>query len=406
MEVNLLTHQAAALKSEHKYTALISGIGAGKTWTGVHWVIKRSQSHPKSLGFIGANTFGQLRNSTLAAVFGELTRLSIPFSYNQSSGILEVMGKRWLCKSMDNFDVLRGIEVGEIWLDECAYMKEEGFKVIMGRLRDNRGSLTMFLTSTPKGYNWCYHYLHPEGDNKLKDSISIKAHSSANKFLPDGYLESLESQFDSKLLAQELSGDFINVSTGVIYYAFSREVNVGETKLDPRFPIWVGMDFNPHKMSAVIGQVIGGVLYIIDEIFDTSPGSNTEKVSRELIRRYGERLTIVPDSTGKKATSNASKSDIQILRDYGFTLKLANNPFRVDRYAAVNSSLSKQKVVIGKHLRHLPKDLESVSYKEGTDKPDVSDPNHGHMSDAFGYLVFRTVNPIIKSDTKVTIHKR
>jgi len=406
MEVNLLSHQAAALKSEKKYTALISGIGAGKTWTGVHWVIKRSKSHPKSLGFIGANTFGQLRNSTLAAVFNELTRLSIPFSYNQSSGILEVMGKKWLCKSMDNFDVLRGIEVGEIWLDECAYMKEEAFKVIMGRLRDNRGSLTMFLTSTPKGYNWCYHYLHPEGDNILNDSIAIRAHSSANKFLPDGYIDSLESQFDSKLLAQELSGDFINVSTGVIYYAFDRNINVKDLKHNPNYPIWVGMDFNPHKMSAVIGQVIDNVLYVFDEIFDTTIGSNTEKICKELIMRYGNNLTIVPDSTGKKATSNASRSDIQILKDYNFNVKALTNPFRVDRYASVNGAFSKEKVVIGSKLKHLPKDLESVSYKEGTDKPDVSDPNHGHMTDAFGYLVYRTVNPLINRNSKITTYQR
>ena len=409
IQVQLLPHQKKTLQSPKKAIALTSGVGGGKTWTGVHWVIQKSVTHKKSLGFIGANTYSQLKNSTLAAVFDELMRLSIEFSYNQSSGILEINGKKWLCKSMDNFNVLRGIEVGEIWLDECAYMKEEAYDVIKGRLRDKNGSLTMLLTSTPKGYNWFYHHFHPDGDKyNSKSNILIKATSHDNIFLPDGYLDDLSEQYDEKLLAQELGGEFLNVSSGLIYYAFSEDNNVKKLQKHPNYPIYVGMDFNPHRMAAVIGQVVGNSLFIFDEIFDTSPGANTEKVCKEIIMRYGNpsTITIVPDSTGKKATSNANRSDIQIIKDMGFKLKVASNPFRVDRYAAVNGTLSKQRLTLDSGCKNIIKGLKSDSYKQDSDKPDTTDPQAGHMTDALGYLVYRTINPLTGNRQQISTYKR
>jgi len=392
--VELLPHQAIALTSDHKYTAITSGVGGGKTWTGVHWVVRMSKEYPKSLGFIGANTFSQLRNSTLAAVFNELMRLEIPFSYNQSSGILEILGKKWLCKSMDNFDVLRGIEVGEIWLDECAYMKEEAFQVISGRLRDRYGALKVLLTSTPKGFNWFFHYMHKDGDCPLPNSKLIRATSMDNSFLPEGYIDSLKSQYDSKLIEQELAGEFINVRTGVIYHGFDKQLHTMECSLPPRFPVYAGMDFNPNRMAVVVGYIKLDTLFVIDEIFDTTPGSNTESVCRKLIAKYGNEVTIVPDSTGIKSTSNSNRSDHQIIRDLGLKIKSATNPFRVDRYNAVNLSFEKGRVFINPKCKNLIRDLEQVSYKDGSDKPDDSDKNLTHMSDALGYLIYRTVNPL------------
>jgi len=168
------------------------------------------------------------------------------------------------------------------------------------------------------------------------------------------------------------------------------------------------MDFNPHKMAAVIGQIIGDSLFVFDEIFDTSSGANTEKVCKEIIMRYGHpsTITIVPDSTGKKATSNANRSDIQIIKDMGFKLKVASNPFRVDRYAAVNGTLSKKRLILDPRCKNTIKGLKSDSYKQDSDKPDTTDPQAGHMTDALGYLVYRTINPLTGNRQQISTYKR
>lgn len=407
---NLLSYQFDTLEllDKYKFVLLLGGIGSGKSHTGGPWTMKKYKDSPNSLGLITANTYGQLQKATLASLFKNYVDWGIPFTYNQQKSLLTVnYRKQFLCLGLDNFDNHRGIEVGEWWADEVAYNKEEAFEVMCGRLRDKRGNLDALFTTTPKGFNWLFHYFHPDGDKHNPDLYHyVKAKSRFNHHLPDGYIDSLLTQYDEKLIQQELEGEFVNVTSGRIYYSFDADINVAPVQKTPHYPIWVGMDFNPHKMSAVIGQVIEGRLNIIDEIFDTTVGSNTEKICKELIMRHGSKLTIVPDSTGGKATSNASRSDIQILKDYGFNLKVINNPFRVDRYASVNGALSKQKVIIDTKCKALIKDLEGVSYKEGTDKPDDSDKMLTHMSDAFGYLVYRTVNPLINKPTKISTFQR
>lgn len=188
-------------------------------------------------------------------------------------------------------------------------------------------------------------------------------------------------------------GEFTESEDGLIYYAFSREKHVKECEWDRRFPLWAGVDFNVSPMTSTIGQIINGVLYIIDEFHLMN--SNTEALCVAMKKKYGNNINVVPDSTGRNRSTNANLSDIQILKQHGFTLKIAPNPYRVDRYAAVNASLEKSKVVLSPKAKYTIKDLESVSYKEGSDQPDTSQSHLlTHCSDNLGYLIFRTINPL------------
>lgn len=386
MDIELLDHQWDALHSESKNTLLLSGIGGGKTWTGCHWTIKRCLSNKKSLGFIGANTYGQLRNSTLAALFSELQRLNISFSYNQSSGILEYLGKKWLCKSMDNPDVLRGIEVGEIWLDEAAFMSREAWHIISGRLRDKKGSLTTFLTSSPNGFNWLYDYFHPSGELHSNDYKLIKASSYANKFLPDGYLDALSEQYDEKLLQQELMGEFISITQGQVYYAFNYDKNVKEFNKPDMITEFIGMDFNVDPFCSTVGFLANNKLYIWDEFYLRN--SDTYKMSYEIRKRGYGGATVIPDSTAKNRKTSGS-SDMQILKDEGFTVEWSRNPFVKDRVNRVNNLLDKGRIVIHPRCKKLINDLEQVSWKEGKNELDGSNLELTHVSDALGYMAYR-----------------
>ena len=50
--------------------------------------------------------------------------------------------------------------------------------------------------------------------------------------------------------------------------------------------------------------------------------------------------------------------------------------------------------------------MESIFYKEGTDQPDTTDPMAGHIADAATYLIYRTVNPLLKHGTSIKSYKR
>jgi len=404
MQVRLLDHQFDAIDTYHKFTLLSGGIGSGKTHTGAGWILSKCDTSPDSLGLITANTYGQLQKATLAAVFRLFSDWGIPYNYNKNTSILTVGDqKEFLCLGLDSYDNHRGIEVGEWWGDEVAYNKREAFEVMAGRLRDRRGKLDVLFTTTLKGYNWVYEYFHPNGEKHDPNIYRwVRAKSTDNPFLPDGYIDTLKQQYDDKLIKQELEGEFVNVQAGNIYYAFDRDKNIQDVKIDWEFPIWIGCDFNVNPMTAVVGQVINNQLRIVDEFY--LKHSNTEALSSEIIARYGRNVTVVPDSTGRKSTTNASISDIQILKKY-FTVKVANNPFRIDRYAAVNGAFARGRVVISPNCQYTIKDLESVVYKEGTNKPDDSDKMLTHISDALGYLIYRTINPL-KGQGKVKQIKR
>ena len=386
MELEFLDHQYKFLTSKKKYTALIAGIGAGKTYCGSAWVLDQVLAYPNALGGIFANSYKQLLNSTLSGLFNFLDDVGMKFEYNQQKSILNVNGSRILCMSTENYNILRGVELGFAWPDEAGYSDEEFWKVLVGRMRDKRGSLKIRVTSTPCGFNWMYDYF--SGDKKTDNHELIQASTKDNPFLPESYVHDLyQNSYDSKLIDQELEGLFVNVQSGRIYYAFNREKNIQNVERRD-YPIIVGMDFNLNPMTAVIAQIYDDKVHVIDEVWLSN--SNTEEMAKYLLEKFG-KVQIVCDSTGKKQTTNAThgQSDIKILKDYGHNVLPSRNPFRIDRYNSVNSLLDKNKILINNKASKLIRDLEQVSYKDGTNLPETnSNSELTHPSDALGYLCF------------------
>lgn len=392
MEISLLRHQWSFLRSQSKFLLLLGGVGSGKTWSGAHYILSTSQAYPDALGGVFANTHKQLLNSTLAAAFAEFEKIGISYRYNQNRGILNIEGTTLICSSLENFDALRGLEIGYGWMDECAYSRREAFEMLMGRLRDKNGPLQLRLTTTPKGYNWLYDYFY--GDKKTDEMEVISANSRDNIHLPEGYVDSLMTQYDSKLIRQEIEGEFVNTAAGKIYYAFDRTKNLKPLTKDPNIPFTIGTDFNINPMTSVICQVTSDKIYVVDEIWLTD--SNTHELAEHLKQKGYQNCKLIPDSTGSALkSSSAGLSDHHILKQAGFHIPPVRNPFRIDRYNTVNNLLEKGRLCIDPKCKRLINDLERVSYKEGTNLPDTVDKTLTHISDALGY-VCNFAFPIVK----------
>jgi PBSX family phage terminase large subunit len=389
MDIDLdLTHaQYEYLANEDKFCLFSGGIGSGKTFIGAYYVLKQIAENPRAKGFIGANTYKQLHNSTLSALFRELEQLDIPYIYKQNKGELLIGDTEILCMSLENYQMIRGIEIGWFWLDEVRDTKEDAFRVLMGRLRDPRSeTYEGRLTSSPSGFNWLYDFF--VGDKKTPEYHLVQASSMDNPFLPEGYVDTLKASYDEKVYQQEVLGQFINIAQGRVYYGFDRQVHVKPIELNNRFSIYIGMDFNVNPMTASVCQYIDGNMHVIDEIYMMS--SNTNEMAEEIKRRYGCNVQIIPDATGRAIkTSAAGLSDHEILRRAGLVVCNTSNPFRMDRYNAVNNLFEKGRVLIDPKCVKLTRDLEQLSYKEGSTNPDVgNDKTLGHISDAFSYAVW------------------
>ena len=121
--------------------------------------------------------------------------------------------------------------------------------------------------------------------------------------------------------------------------------------------------------------------------------SNTEEVCQEIKNRYpGAKIMVYPDPSCKARKSSAGgKTDLSILQNAGFVVRVRNNhtPVR-DRINAVNAKLKNAQDQIGLTVdykaKHVINSLERLVYKEGTNVVD-KDTGYDHMADAVGYLI-------------------
>jgi len=123
-----------------------------------------------------------------------------------------------------------------------------------------------------------------------------------------------------------------------------------------------------------------------------------------LNERYaGHKLTIYPDASGNsRKTVNASESDISLLKQAGFIVKVnQTNPRVKDRILSVNSALTNGKMWVND--RKCPS-VVSCLEQQAYDKNGEPDKAGGfdHQNDATGYpIVFEM--PVIKPATPIGI---
>ena len=422
--------QYAFLRAREKFVGLFGGIGSGKSHVGCFWALMKALRNPGCLGLIGANSYRQLKDATLRTFEMLLQAYGIGYRFNRSTDVSFRLdnGAEVLCRSMDNYHLLRGIELGWFYLDELRDTRREAWQVLKGRLRSQEvDALEGRVTSSPNGFDWIYEEFvvkpsEPATAEDYQTHRALFARTQDNKHLPPEYAAALRGSYDPVLAAQELDGRFVNVTAGQVYYAFSRAEQVAlEAELLPGEPIVWSLDFNVTPMTAVIAQFEpggaadgggrrGGVR-VVDEIWlmHSNTPAMCEAFENWLVRHgLAERqgrgalacrvpVLIYGDASGA-ARSTAGTSDYAIIRDWFPAAALEvgpANPPRRDRYNAVNAALRDarggSRLRIHPRCRHLVEDLERLCYQHASPEPDLSHPLRGHISDALGYFVARVM---------------
>ncbi len=378
--ISLSRPQMDFLGIKEKFGLYRGGIGSGKTHAGAAWAIKTALEYPRALGLITAPTYKQLNDATLPTLFRILESVGIPYGYiGGSKAELRIGDTRIHCRSVKNYEDLRGPEYGWNYSDEAALYKWEAIQVIMGRLRDPHGPLQMRFTTTPRGFNWMHKFFE-EGKDESKRTVVGR--SSDNKHLPEGYIETIEAQYDEKFLAQERDGEYINIFAGQVYYGFNRDVHVQEfdKTIFDRTTRRVGCDFNVNPITAVQGWTYGNKVFIGDEIWKQD--SNTYELADLMYEKWkSDRITIHPDSTGNGRKTSAVKTDHKILKDKGFRLKIKTNPEVKDRVNCINGLFAHNRIIIHPDCKKLITDLEQFTHAN-------TDDMLSHSSDCLGYLAW------------------
>jgi hypothetical protein len=418
-------YQLDVLQSKKFLTFIGAGVGAGKTDVGSLWTVMRcKESTSGVIGMIAANTYPQLFDATLRNAFKNFDRFGIahrPIELPKSHSpfTLELWnGERWveiLCRSMERYENLSGVELGWAWMDEVWQTQREAYDLITARVRDIRIDLQRILLTTTLDdpASWMYEEFVDKFDGE-RMLVRYATTLENERNLRPGYVEDMKRTYSDRLFQRMVMAKWVTLSSGQVYYNFSRAAHVSdEAEFEPQLPILWAHDFNigdGKPMSSCLCQIKKGPgvqldskgkpvirpeLHVFDElILETAD-------TQDAIREFGGRewaaqakagIRIYGDASGKARDTRSKKTDYAILREAGYgdqRVPDQNPPIR-DRHNAVNSLLKNAagdiRVKIHSRCKALAKGLETVKLKTGAQYLEV-ETREQHVTTAFGYLV-------------------
>ena len=405
-KLKLLNHQYEFINSSAPFPALVGGYGCGKTesllYRAMNLIFKNGPLFKKYNA--GVYTIGiyeptfDLVTLILYPRFEELLSLfNIEYTLNKTEKIisLPLLNAKIILRTMENPEKIVGYETSDAIIDELDTLKEENaenvFNKILARNRKSKpdGAFNSIgVTTTPEGFKFVYKtWQLTKNPDKY---VIIKGKTKDNIFLPEDYIQNLMEKYPANKLKAYLEGEFVNLNGNTVYDTFNREDNNFEYIVNKNDVLHIGMDFNVGKMSAVISVIKGKQMFVFDEIFGVL---DTPAMIREINRRYsGYRIYIYPDASGSSRKSvDASKSDLNLLREHFIVKARSKNPGVKNRVMSVQTMFLNMKgernlFINIKKCKNLVDNLEQQVYDANGD-PDKSS-GQDHMLDALGYCVY------------------
>jgi hypothetical protein len=390
-----------------------AGYGAGKTRA---LCAKAVMLAAANQGFIGAvmEPTGPLIRDIWQNDFEQfLEAYDIPYTFRASplpEYMLHLPGgdTKILCRSFENWSRIIGLNLAWVLADEIdtvtPSIANKAFPKILGRLRS--GNVRQFgAASTPEGFRFMFQTFASDEAKLREDRKLIKMRSYDNPHLPPDFVERLRANYDPSLLKSYLEGEFCNLTTGCVYDRFDRSKHVFSELPDiSRESLRVGIDFNVGNTNAVIGIRIGDRAVVIDEVVGAQ---DTDALAQEIRRRYPDhKIYGYPDASGGNRSTNATRTDIQILESYGISNQSpqANPPIK-DRVNNVQALLENGKgqnrLQIWHGCKKLIECLELQCWDEKTQLPDKTS-GFDHVNDCLGYWLHRDFSMLHKNAGRST----
>jgi len=395
MRVELTGPQYEFVTATERFPALVAGFGAGKTHAAVTRALALKLQYPSQSVAYYLPTYDLVTTIAFPRFLETLEAWGLPHKQNKNDKMIHVeKAGSFIFRTMDAPERIIGYEVADSLVDELDTLPEDkarnAWNKIISRNRQKKpdGSLnTVGVATTPEGFRFVY-------DRWVRNAVPgyriIRASTLSNSAnLPDGYIDSLRGTYPSSLLSAYLDGEFVNLVAGSVYPAFDREHNASRERIQPGEPLHIGMDFNVGRMSAVVHVLRGDDPHAVTEHTGLL---DTPAMAAFLSNRYeGHKVIVYPDASGSsRKSNNASESDLAVLRQAGFSVRVnPSNPRVKDRVLAVNKMIHSDGV---RRYRVNPEgcpDLVESLEKQAYDKHGEPDKAGGldHVVDAAGYFV-------------------
>lgn len=410
LTLHLLPHQIALMEDTHsKILGITAGFGSGKTFIVARKTLQLASLNPGTDLIICEPNFPLLVQILIPELHTALREFGLDYTYKATESTFFVRFEtvneegervmttnRLICKSLENYDRLIGINASAVILDEFDTAKSElayaAFLKLLGRLR--AGNVRqLIIVSTPEGFRAMYKIFVTEKRGRL-----IKAKTTDNIFLPDDFIQTMRDIYPDNLVESYINGEFVNLKATTVFNHFDRNKNTHRYIVtDADQDIYLGGDFNAGGCVTLSAVLTGeDYLYVFAEMLE----EDTFATKQRLENKYrGKHLYGAFDASGGSKSTNASRSDLDILSDAGVVFIMGEkNPHIMDSILSVNSGFKRKEIFIDPiGCPQLIQALEQLSYDEVTGKPEkFSGPGTiDDYTDAFRYLVW-AVKPVTK----------
>lgn len=402
--------QAAFLGMHCKFPAFVAGFGTGKSEVMCNSALLDSlEGGASSLIAMYEPTYDLVRLILAPRMEEKLQEWGVRYKYNKSDNIIYTSNRQlgdFVLRTLDNPARIVGYESFRAKVDELDTLKTEhaaeAWNKIIAR---NRQIPDTYVATSPKPVNTVSVFTTPEGFRFVHDRWvvnrkpgydMIQASTLSNPFLPEDYVESLRATYPGQLIEAYIDGEFVNLTSGTVYYAYKRQRNSSRETIQQGETLYIGQDFNVGKMASTVYVQRGRVWHAVAELKEMFDTPDVIRAIQDRWQSKGHHIVIYPDASGKnRKSNNASTSDIAQLQQAKFEVRAKpSNPAVKDRVAGMNKALESGMVMVNEQAcPDTARCLEQQAYdKNGEpDKGGGSD----HQNDATTYPIAYEM-PVVK----------
>jgi len=393
--------QGRFLASNQRFRAFVTGYGGGKTWVGCMAQCINAWRNPgRNQGYF-APTYPQIRDIYYPSMEEVCYHMGLHADIKESNKEVHLYsGKQYrgtvICRSMERPHTIIGFRIAHALIDELDVMPIDKARIawrkILARMRYPDADNTVDVTTTPEGFRFTHEQFvkAPLNEPERRGRYALIQGSTYDneKNLPADYIPSLVEAYPKELIAAYINGQFVNLTSGTVYRNYNRQAHDSKERIRKNETLYIGMDFNVQHMAASVFVERPSGYHAVAELKDVFDTPDMAQLIKERWQDKGHRIIVYPDASGGSRKSvDASRSDIAVLRQFGFTVraKKANPPVK-DRVAAVNKAFEDCKLwVNSKACPTIADCLEQQAYGVNGE-PDKS-TGHDHQNDATSYFV-------------------
>lgn len=359
--------------SEYAHPSFFAGFGSGKSEAATLRLIHLITQDP---GIDVSHFFPSYRLAKRRGLFGttaHIKKIGLEYVVNKSdlTIFLPKFGSTIYLETYHDPDAIVSFEVAHAVVDELDTLNKDDARRVWQKVTErvrqkcnHPAGNTLGCVSTPdQGVTGFCYETWGRGEHLAEGYHYITAGTRSNKFLPAGYADQIAKNYDPIAAEAFLNGGWVSFTQNKVYHFFKRtEHHTQRVLTDSDTVIHIGLDFNIGGCCAVIFVIDQNNPVAVDEFVSY----DTRDFINNLSRFKGKKVIVYPDASGGSSHTNASESDISLIRREGIQVNAhQSNPAIRDRINAVNGLLAHNRLRINTDkCPNLINALESQGYTE------------------------------------------